>query len=328
MWPGATGRFIHNHFEIGGMPDNASVLAIIARLQDAGLAGALTPELAKEREELEERKSAEANLKRVRKTLKSSKRISDSKERELRDCEGRLSKLEALSEQEEARRDQLGKLLRSGFATIGDPFDLHLDWWQGDSAAVLKPWAGSMQVRRMAAAALAECFNAFSRLSPFEYACVLRPTDDDEGEEDSEAAGEEGGKAEPFYFDSTRGTNASPLDIGFSPNKLSVERTTATKTGKAKTKKVKMETIAFPAVEFFALVGLQRFRPAPTGTPRVLDYWTWSVPLPPALAAAAVCGMLPGVGGERYRFENGYRTDHRKHKGFLAATRITNGDTT
>jgi hypothetical protein len=65
----------------------------------------------------------------------------------------------------------------------------------------------------------------------------------------------------------------------------------------------------------------------PTGQPRVFDYRAWTIPLPPSLAAAAACCLLPGVSGDLYRFENAFRTDQRKHKGFLPATRITEGDT-
>jgi CRISPR-associated protein Csb3 len=113
-------------------------------------------------------------------------------------------------------------------------------------------------------------------------------------------------KREPFYFDARRGANAKALDIGFMPDAL----------------KPSMPSAAFPAVESLCLVGLQRFRPVTTDTPRVFVYCTWSLPLPPLPAAAAACGLLPGVGGVRYRFENGFRTDQRKHKGFLPATRI------
>lgn len=86
-----------------------------------------------------------------------------------------------------------------------------------------------------------------------------------------------------------------------------------------------METEAFPAVEFLALIGLQRFRPLATDAPRVFEYSTWTLALPPTVAAAAACGLLSCTGGARYRFENGFRTDQRKHKGFLPARRITDG---
>ncbi len=297
MWPGATGSFIDSHFEIGGIPDTATLVTLIERLQQVGLAGALTPELKSELDQLEA-----ANRK--------------AKQNE-----------SSLTAEREDRRKQLGGLLRSGRVTIGSPFNLDMDWWQGDSDKVPKPWAGSMQVRRVAAAALAECVSAFSETHPFDFACVLRPTDDEESDEDAEGDGDEGGKAEPFYFDSTRGSNAHPIDQGFSANKLSAWRNgPPSKSGKIKRKRVKMESAAFPAVELLALIGLQRFRPVPTEQPRVFVYRAWTVSLPPALAAAAACGLLPGVGGCLYRFENAFRTDQRKHKGFLPATKTREGD--
>ena len=297
LWAGVEGSFCQNRtFALVGVPTGASIESLLESLPSTVLTGALTPDLDKERDELEREKR---ELKKLNKSLVAAK---------------------------ENRRKELGNLLRSGAMTIDSDFRLRLDWWQEDSDEVPKTWAGSMQVRRVALAALGECTNAFKHGRPFEYPCVLRPVDEDsesaDGDEDAE------GKAEPFYFDSNRGTNATPLDIGFSPNKLSVTRTAAsTTTGRVKTRQVKMESMAFPAIEFFALIGLQRFRPMPTVRPRVFVYRAWAVPLPPSVAAAAASGLLPGVGGDLYQFENAFRTDQRKHKGFLPATRITEGDT-
>lgn len=297
LWPGTTGRFIDNYFEMGSVPDDTAISTIIERLQDVGLAGALTPELKSEREQLETDK-------------RNAKKAGHS-----------------LTKEREVRRKELGGLLRSGRLAIGAPFNLDMDWWQGDSDEIPKPWAGTMQVGRMASAALAECGTAFSQPYPFDHACVLRPIDDNEDDDDAEADGEEQGKAEPFYFDSTRGSNAHPIDQGFSANKLSVWRDgSPSKSGKVKRKQVRMESAAFPAVELLALIGLQRFRPTPAKRPRVFMYRAWTTPLPPSVAAAAACGLLPDVGGDLYRFENAFRTDQRKHKGFLPANRITKGD--
>ena len=68
-------------------------------------------------------------------------------------------------------------------------------------------------------------------------------------------------KVEPFYFDARRGASALPIDIGFSPDSL------------------QMTNIAYPAVEFLCLVGLQRFRPLQTANRRVFQYHTWSLPI-------------------------------------------------
>ncbi len=108
---------------------------------------------------------------------------------------------------------------------------------------------------------------------------------------------------EPFYFDARRGSNAHPLDIGFAPDPL------------------QMMSIAYPAVEFLCLVGLQRFRPMPDG-PRLFTYFPWASPLLPNVAVVAVCGLLPQERRQGFRFANAFRTDQRKHKGFTHATPI------
>lgn len=187
---------------------------------------------------------------------------------------------------------------------LGQPLGLLLDWYADQSNKDLKPWAGSMSVKRIFPA-MKGAIDESCR-DPFAQSGIVY---------DPVAQGSSGGspkrrraprpkKREPFYFDARRGASATARDIGFMPDAL------------------KMTTEAYPAVEALCLVGLQRFRPAPTNAQRVFEYCTWSIPLPPALAAVAVCGKLPGVGAVRYRFENTFRTDQRKHKGFLPATRI------
>jgi CRISPR-associated protein Csb3 len=84
-----------------------------------------------------------------------------------------------------------------------------------------------------------------------------------------------------------------------------------------------MTTIASPAVEFLCLVGLQRVRPVPSGKPRIFDYHTWALPLPPQVAPAAAAGLLSAVGARGYRFESWFRTGQRKHKAFLTAKPTT-----
>lgn len=211
-----------------------------------------------------------------------------------------------LPKHEEQRRKELGKLLREGTIEIGNPFNLCLDWWQEDENGNPKTWAGSQQVLRIAQAALLDTVPAFKTNQPFDFACVMRPISDKAEDGDStsgkrrERKKAKEDKAEPFYFDSRHGANALPLDIGFSPNELG------------------MESKAFPAVELLCLVGIQRCRPNPTDTPLVFEYFPWSFRLPTLIAPAAVCGFLGQPTG--YRFENAYRTDQRKHKGYLPAT--------
>ena len=111
-------------------------------------------------------------------------------------------------------------------------------------------------------------------------------------------------KVEPFYFDARRGPNAHSRDVGFAPNDLG------------------MTTIASPAVELLCLIGLQRVRPVSAGKPRLFDYYTWSLPLPPVLSPVAAAGLLPDTGARGYRFESWFRTGQRKHKAFINAKPI------
>lgn len=182
--------------------------------------------------------------------------------------------------------------------SLGMPFNLTLDWW-ADKA--LKPWAGSMNAE-LIFEAMREAINPGSADPLNELRVVHDPYDRSRPNQRTK-------KREPFYFDSRRGGNAKSLDVGFAPDAFS------------------MTSTACAAVESLCIVGLQRFRPMPTDQPRVFVYRAWTLPLPPSAAAAAVCGVLRGVGGNLYRFENAFRTDQRKHKGFLPANRIIEGDT-
>jgi len=176
---------------------------------------------------------------------------------------------------------------------ISAPFNLRLDWWNDDhtDGDRLKPWAGSMRGVRIARAMQNVLqWEELHTSALLNYSAVVYdPTEPDK-------------KVEPFYFDARRGSNARPIDIGFSPDSFH------------------MTSLAYPAVEFLCLVGLQRFRPMPTATPRVFDYYTWTIPLSARIAALASCGLLTHTGVRGFRFENTFRTDQRKHKAFTTAT--------
>lgn len=174
---------------------------------------------------------------------------------------------------------------------LGPPFDLRLDWWQRDRQ--LKVWAGSMRSLRIAAAMKSAMrTDACAASALLNYGAVIYDPV------------ETAKKVEPFYFDARRGASSQAVDIGFSPDALQIT------------------TVAYPAVEFLCLVGLQRFQPKPASMRRVFDYSTWRMPLDIQLAPAAVSGLLPYAGGETFRFESAFRTDQRKHKAFTPATKI------
>lgn len=177
---------------------------------------------------------------------------------------------------------------------IPEPFNLTLRWWADkvENGKQLKAWAGSMRSVRIARAmqkAIGDVENLSQLLNWGEV--IYDPENPKK-------------KVEPYYYDSRRGWNAQARDIGFAPDSL------------------RMTTAAYPAVEFLSLVGLERFKPGPTDLPRVFTYATWSASLPITVAPAVVCGVLAMPGATRYRFQNAFRTDQRKHKSFLPATPI------
>ncbi len=175
---------------------------------------------------------------------------------------------------------------------LGNPFGLTLDWWLDARSGGnrLKVWAGSMRSVR-----ITKAMRAALRLKELRAESLLNHAmvvfDPDEPVK----------KVEPFYFDGRRGNNSQSRDIGFAPDAL------------------QMTTAAFPAVEFLCLVGLQRARPTPTDLPRVFEYCAWSTPSPPEIVPALICGMFTDPGTRRFRFENSFRTDQKKHKAFLPA---------
>lgn len=176
---------------------------------------------------------------------------------------------------------------------IPSPFNLRLDWWKDDHTGGdrLKAWAGSMRSVRIAYA-MQSVLNKpeLQNETLLDYGMIVH----DPEESDK--------KVEPFYFDARRGSSARSIDIGFSPDSLQIK------------------TVAYPSVEFLCLVGLQRFRPMPTATTRLFDYYTWGIPIDAHLAPTAVCGLLAHVDSRGYRFENAFRTDQKKHKAFTPAT--------
>lgn len=168
---------------------------------------------------------------------------------------------------------------------LGDGFDLRLDWWFDETGGSdLKTWAGPQSVLSIAPAmkaAIPQTANGFI----LNHGQIVREPNNQKK------------PVEPFYFDARR--FAHPLDTGFS---LDVQDA---------------ETVAYPAVELLSLIGLQRFRPAAVSK-WTFEYTTWSVPLCPVVAAAVVCGALPGSRAHRFRLL--FRDDRRRYKAFAFST--------
>lgn len=177
---------------------------------------------------------------------------------------------------------------------LGEPFNLHLDWWTDELAGgkAMKVWAGSMRNVRIARAMQQAIADVPDPHRMLDHGAVVYDPDNPSK------------KVEPFYFDSRRGWNAQSRDIGFAPDSFS------------------MTTAAFPAVEFLCLVGLQRFRPAPTDRRRVFAYCPWPQALSLTIASVAASNAVVMRDVTAHRFEVAFRTDQRKHKSFLPASPI------
>jgi CRISPR-associated protein Csb3 len=177
---------------------------------------------------------------------------------------------------------------------------IDLDWWSERS---IKPWAGSMKERVILRAMLdaidPKCEMPFSDLKRVQY---QSPKLQKNGKLKKPA------KKEPFYFDPRRGSKSHPLDSGFSPDTH------------------KMEAECCPALEALCFIGLQRARPAATGTANQSRYTVWTKHsladpgLPVSLLGAVTSGIVPWPTFGNYVFDNYFRTDQRKHKTFSQAT--------
>lgn len=178
---------------------------------------------------------------------------------------------------------------------IQSPVQMILDWWSDKS---IKPWAGSMKEGSI--------FNAMLRAIDPSNSDPLndtKPVYDPVGPVEAGKRAKRPEKKEPFYFDCRRGSNAHPLDSGFSPDSHH------------------FESYCFPAVEAMCFVGLQRARPAPTDEPNRSTYTLWTSRLPANAIGPVVCGMAGVSGSSAFTFDNFFRTDQRKHKSYSRATR-------
>jgi CRISPR-associated protein Csx14 len=201
------------------------------------------------------------------------------------------------SAKEDEDEEEVNSVVNASPLVIESPISLRLDWWKDKT---LKTWAGSMDARKIF---LAMC-NAIDTQNedPLNQGLVVFDATVSVLTDARSKRSVKPKKREPFYFDSRRGANAWPIDVGFSTDSL------------------KLTTIAYPVVEGLALVGLQRCRPKPTDTPRVFEYFTWRIPLPVEVVPLAVLGLVGD--GKGYRFENAFRTDQKKHKAYTPATCI------
>ena len=231
--------------------------------------------------------------------------LSDEERREREELEAEKRTLNkqrrALSEEKEARRKELGEQARGGALHLKSPEDdgrslsLLLNWWQTEDVTTPKTWAGKQEIHRVARAAQDALAGIADATAPFEHGCVLRLP-----EEYVKKSADQGKSVEPFFFDARRFAHA--LDAGFSLDAIGAE------------------SVAHPAVELLALIGLQRFRPSPASIRRHFEYWTWRHPLCAVVASAAITGAAAATGQRHYRFPLRFRDDQKRYKAFGWAT--------
>ncbi|MEM2869153.1 MAG: hypothetical protein QW379_01855 [Thermoplasmata archaeon] len=171
---------------------------------------------------------------------------------------------------------------------LGDPFNIRLDWWLDEETGgnELKTWAGQQRVIDIAKAMKIALIDCPKHSDILNYQTIVKDIEKKKA-------------VDPFYFDPRRFVHA--LHTGFSTDTLG------------------MDVPAFPAVEFFTLIGLQRFRPVPDSR-RTFRYTIWSVPLNTIIAPAALHGIIPG--GETYRFRLLSRDAQDRYKGFDFARKL------
>jgi len=235
--------------------------------------------------------------------------LSANERRELDELESKKRSMAkeggALPDGDDERRSSLGKRRREGAHTLHEPFGLRVAWWQEEGDDIAKTFAGKQEVLRMAQAMLAKLPEAVQDDSPLEYRCLLQAVSKESPETNQGSGNRRGSgtsKVEPFYFDALRFAHA--LDVGFSLDVHAIRASAA------------------PLTELLALIGLQRFRPAATDERWRFDYWTWSVPLSPVIAAGIVCGAAAVPGRESYRFPLRFRDDQKRYKAFGFAAPI------
>lgn len=158
---------------------------------------------------------------------------------------------------------------------------LVLDWWLVDNA--LKTWAGQQKITEIVRALLGALCGAADRVSHealLDWGVMLS---DSEGKAVSTTA-----------FD-CRLSRLTSLDIGFSMNDQN------------------LKPLVYPAVEFFALIGIQRFRPTRDETRGQWCCFSWSQPLPILIACSIAQGIW-FVPARKWLFNVRFRDEGKRYK--------------
>ena len=203
----------------------------------------------------------------------------------------KMSKKEREQRQLEDEKKALDALRREEPIVLQSSLTLRIDWFRDENSggSRFKTWAGQQSVLDIATAM---------------HAGLREIPTTDESAFWSNARG--GGL--PFNFDSDLGAQGSARDVGFSFDPLASSEAT------------RIVTTCRPALEFFAFIGLQRFRPREvTGQNRFI-YVAWPTPLPVSVAACVVSQTSPMPQARTYEFRLLYRTKYLKS--FLPAVSV------
>ena len=210
-----------------------------------------------------------------------------------------VARLEELAKMPKKKRGQqledekkaLDALRREEPIVLQSTWTMRIDWFQDvySGGARFKTWAGQQSVLDIVTAM---------------HAGLCHSLSSDESTLWRNARG--GGL--PFNFDSDLGSQGSARDVGFSFDPLSSSEVT------------RIEGACKPALEFFAFIGLQRFRPREVTGENRLIYAAWPLPLPPSVAACVASLSLPMPHARAYEFRLLYRTKYLKS--FLPAIPI------
>jgi CRISPR-associated protein Csb3 len=189
-----------------------------------------------------------------------------------------LSKEKAtLTKSELVDKTRLQEMWRAERLRLTAPFNIWLDWWRDDHGerTELKTWAAKQLVAEMAGRMFAIIQRELAVRQLQENQLFFEANDD----------------SLPFNFDSDLCRTGNARDAGFSADTL------------------ELKSSYRPLLELLAFVALQRFRPL--ATIQGFTYYTWAIPLPPSVAAAAASGAL-SVTAQCFTFGLFHRTKYMK----------------
>ena len=198
---------------------------------------------------------------------------------ELRRLGSLLSKEKAaLSQMERDEKARLHEVWRMERLQITSPFDIWLDWWRDNRGerTELKTWAAKQLIAGMASRMFSIVREEIDRRAVRECELFFESNDD----------------SLPFNFDSDLCRSGNARDAGFSADTLG------------------LKSRYRPLLELLAFIGLQRFRPASVG--QAFTYYTWAIPLPTLIAAAAGSGAISLPHSNGYVFALFNRTKYMK----------------